>query len=762
MKLLFILLLTFLPLLSFSQWTKNEAVTGGPFDCATKLDNSVYAISGEHILKKNDENCEWEVIYSNGGVSLNARKLRAWKGMLVFNTHGYPLTPFPANLFTFDPNSKKLLEKDILAGGFEVRKDTLWYLSVENAFTNERIGKFNYSVDLIPQNAVTVKTYKFDNYVSALGANQKESVFISGSHILNVLDSIRAMRMDHSFFTLSHLGLFDYISVNKAFTSSSGALFIRSAGRTSGSGMNKIYKLDNINGLIWTLTDTSGAPGALASLAMGEKEYVISLLDSTQNRSVYRLGLLDTWEKIPRENIRQVHNQIISLENDLFFFGPEGSEKYSIQEKTFTPCHDNFSFPDVQWIETTPSGYLLAISKSTQYLENVKLESSNTVLSNQFQNTPYNRGLFSTDEGYFSVFKKDPTSPTKNIPNSSFKSNDGEIWEPWTTLPGNQSESNYYEILDHRNNGVIILRKILNNNQTYHLSTNHGIDWIDITNKIPSSTNPLVSPTIGGNNSYGTYLIRDEKIYHSENIDLNLTQITENSFDSTQFNNNDFKFFNLGSHSYLYQFDISIENRKRKLFRLGGINEPTINTNIISYLEFKDIQMHDSVFYGIARLGVEDQIWYTKDVSTSWNKYTEDLPKFSRINTMHINAEKNIISIGTTNQGLWEAPLFEYDSVPVPPDTITTTSINQTEEELRTAFTIYPNPASNKLQIKSNLNTKLINQVKIIDLQGRTILNKMNLNNSEINIDVSNLNPGFYLTIINEEIKSPLPLMISN
>jgi len=54
---------------------------------------------------------------------------------------------------------------------------------------------------------------------------------------------------------------------------------------------------------------------------------------------------------------------------------------------------------------------------------------------------------------------------------------------------------------------------------------------------------------------------------------------------------------------------------------------------------------------------------------------------------------------------------------------------------------VYPNPAYNELNIKSD---KVYNRIVISDMMGKMVLDQ-NINNNIVNIDVSNINSGIYL-----------------
>lgn len=67
--------------------------------------------------------------------------------------------------------------------------------------------------------------------------------------------------------------------------------------------------------------------------------------------------------------------------------------------------------------------------------------------------------------------------------------------------------------------------------------------------------------------------------------------------------------------------------------------------------------------------------------------------------------------------------------------------INQVEEH----FSLYPNPARNKISITMQLNTFGQTNVYIFNLQGKRLICTKFQNQNRIDIDISNLSRGMYL-----------------
>tara|TARA_B110000240_G_scaffold77570_1_gene88473 strand:- start:1909 stop:2304 length:396 start_codon:yes stop_codon:yes gene_type:complete len=71
-------------------------------------------------------------------------------------------------------------------------------------------------------------------------------------------------------------------------------------------------------------------------------------------------------------------------------------------------------------------------------------------------------------------------------------------------------------------------------------------------------------------------------------------------------------------------------------------------------------------------------------------------------------------------------------------------SILSTTDFNTNTISIYPNPASDNLNIKST-NNNLIKSISIYDLKGSTVLTKDNIGISENNISINSLLSGIYM-----------------
>lgn len=79
--------------------------------------------------------------------------------------------------------------------------------------------------------------------------------------------------------------------------------------------------------------------------------------------------------------------------------------------------------------------------------------------------------------------------------------------------------------------------------------------------------------------------------------------------------------------------------------------------------------------------------------------------------------------------------------------TIIISGIQKVDEQ---PFSIYPNPVTDELNLKSRIRFELA-EIIISDAFGRTCLNINAIINAEIKLDVSTLSPGFYSLVIKSE-----------
>lgn len=161
------------------------------------------------------------------------------------------------------------------------------------------------------------------------------------------------------------------------------------------------------------------------------------------------------------------------------------------------------------------------------------------------------------------------------------------------------------------------------------------------------------------------------------------------------------------------------------------------------------LETYDTIA-GSIFVGTFQGVFYLENEGTEWKKYG-CLPNTS-VNDIEIQyLDSGKIFIGTHGRGIFEAPI-------VIADPLSTNSFDNNN------LVVYPNPVSDILTIKGNLNF-FTYQVSIFDLRGRMI-NRMTFNKEElgpintINYDISNIDSGIYLLVIQNEGKKSVKKII--
>ncbi|MFT5823421.1 MAG: hypothetical protein ACI8ZM_004682, partial [Crocinitomix sp.] len=167
-------------------------------------------------------------------------------------------------------------------------------------------------------------------------------------------------------------------------------------------------------------------------------------------------------------------------------------------------------------------------------------------------------------------------------------------------------------------------------------------------------------------------------------------------------------------------------------------------------LPFTALELYHDI-PGALFVGTYGAVYYRDTMSTEWRKYG-CLPNTS-VNDIEIQYHTNTIYIGTHGRGMFEAPINLYVSS-------TGTELEKETVEL----SLYPNPASNSVTIKS-ANLDLNNVViALTDVTGRIIEVDYKINSGgEIAVDCSNLRQGNYFVAVTdaEKNKHILKLVIS-
>jgi hypothetical protein len=158
----------------------------------------------------------------------------------------------------------------------------------------------------------------------------------------------------------------------------------------------------------------------------------------------------------------------------------------------------------------------------------------------------------------------------------------------------------------------------------------------------------------------------------------------------------------------------------------NGGNWAIRNTGIPSSCWITALAINGSCIF--AGTDIYDGIYYSTNNGNSWTAVNNGLT--DGVNSLAINS--GYIFAGTNSNGVWMLPLSE----------VGIEEKNNNESNIE----VYPNPATNKLTIKSLQKSAL----EILNIQGQTIL-KQYLQQGKTDIDISGLSNGVYIFILHNE-----------
>ena len=163
---------------------------------------------------------------------------------------------------------------------------------------------------------------------------------------------------------------------------------------------------------------------------------------------------------------------------------------------------------------------------------------------------------------------------------------------------------------------------------------------------------------------------------------------------------------------------------------ISGSNLPGLPVNCITYQGGTNDDLY---------IGTDVGVYYKDNTMTEWMPFNNGLPNVI-ISELEIHYDEGTISAATYGRGVWESPLNTLPGV-------------NTYEIENIAYDVYPNPAKDKIYIRTNM--KNVN-LSIFCLAGRKVIET----NSKT-IDVSNLAAGCYiLEVENKEIIQRSKLVI--
>lgn len=279
---------------------------------------------------------------------------------------------------------------------------------------------------------------------------------------------------------------------------------------------------------------------------------------------------------------------------------------------------------------------------------------------------PCTSGMNGKKGDWLSPWKQDPVSSQRLYAgyNEMFVSNN--LAGSWTSLgnPGGDATKFITEFAISKSNNKVLY--VLKSTGVYK-TINGGTSWMDITGNLP------ISPTLP-NACLPTFVTINPK-------DENMAWLT-------------FSGYAAGNKVFVTTD--------------GGTTWANITGNL------PNIPANCSVYQSVSAsrlfIGMDVGVYYTEKNSTDWVLYNTGLPN-TPVRDMEISpAAPDKIRAATFGRGVWEVDISSI---------VTSTDQEKAENIL---FNIYPNPASNNININIHLVEKSDITVDVIDMLGRTVL----------------------------------------
>lgn len=159
----------------------------------------------------------------------------------------------------------------------------------------------------------------------------------------------------------------------------------------------------------------------------------------------------------------------------------------------------------------------------------------------------------------------------------------------------------------------------------------------------------------------------------------------------------------------------------------GGQTWTSYRKNLPNFIPTA-VAWHDNGEDGLY-VGMNYGIYYIDNSLTEWESFSNNLPNV-RVEELEINTAENKIYAATYGRGCWSSPVKEA-----------TLSVN--DNELSSAFVLYPNPVKDILFLKSETIGK--SSIRLFNNQGQLVYYAKDKNLQEtVEIDTRIFAPGIY------------------
>jgi len=274
-------------------------------------------------------------------------------------------------------------------------------------------------------------------------------------------------------------------------------------------------------------------------------------------------------------------------------------------------------------------------------------------------------------------------------------------------------------------------------------SIDNGDSWSTITNNLTNGG--TYRDIAASTNQNYIYAATNSRVYVSTNAGSTFT-LRNGSLPSTNYTSIETK---PGSAETAY-LTVGSFSGNNKVYRTtnAGVNWinytktglPVVPVNCIAFMA----NSPERVFVG-TDLGV----YYTDTTLTEWLPYNIGLPN-TIVTDLEFHTLSNKLRAATYGRGVWETSMS--NSFPGPINNISTNLIDN--------FQILPNPTTGNFKINFFDDTDKIKNLSILDITGKTILEKNSINLKSIEINANDFSNGIYFVKVSSEEKTTISKVV--
>jgi hypothetical protein len=228
---------------------------------------------------------------------------------------------------------------------------------------------------------------------------------------------------------------------------------------------------------------------------------------------------------------------------------------------------------------------------------------------------------------------------------------------------------------------------------------------------------------------------------------IGFSQTLENTYTTSGYTDSDEIFSSFNSNGEIKYYTTNWSNNEIKIFNSSHILEKTVNITLENGYEMREIYLPSDKLFNS-----DSKIEFIVS-SVRYSPYQENLTVYNEDGDNIFNFE-NFITFNLVKTPQNEYKLIMYKDLAgsgQSPITFSvyglsgTLSVNQQNLLKKQKMISFPNPSSNKINVKNPLKNNENEKIQVFDINGRKVLEKKIIGNGEnIQLDISKLSKGIY------------------